>query len=117
MAKMLPNGTYAKPVLVPGVNSEHGEWNLFVEPDEQWMIFESSGRPEGKSGYGDLYFSEKKENVWQEPFALTDINTTGSELNVRIGPEGKFLYYACSGALENKDVDIRRVELGTVTRK
>lgn len=108
------DGSYAAPVLIPILNSEQGEWNLFVEPDEQWVIFESSGRPAGKSNYGDLYFSKKIGGVWQEPVALVDINTTGSELNVRLGPGGKYLYYACSYFLESTDADILRIPLSEV---
>lgn len=117
LARIKPDGTYEHPELVPVVNSEQGEWNLFVEPDGKWIIFESSGRPEGKSGYGDLYFSKKKEGVWQEPVAMVDINTTGSDLNVRLGPEGEYLYYACSFTLENTDVDIMRISFRDILKR
>jgi len=109
VAKMQADGNYASPELIEEVSSEHGEWNVFVEPNDSWMIIESSGRPEGKSSYGDLYFSEKKEGQWSTPLALTDLNTTGSDLNARLGPDGKYLFYACSYALESGDVDILQV--------
>ncbi len=114
VAKIQSNGEYSSPELIENVSTEHGEWNVFVEPENKWLILESSGRPEGRSGYGDLYYYKNENGDWQEPVHLESVNTTGSELNVRIGPEGKYLFYACSYTLDSADVDILRVPLNMI---
>jgi hypothetical protein len=50
---------YQVPVsLETTINSELYEFNAYVSPDEQLIIFSSYGRPDGFGG-GDLYFSHK----------------------------------------------------------
>lgn len=59
------NNTYTKPVsLSNNVNSEKYEFNAFVSPDENFIIFTSYGRKDDL-GRGDLYISKKdKNNNW-----------------------------------------------------
>lgn len=59
------NNTYTKPIsLSNNVNSEKYEFNAFVSPDENFIIFTSYGRKDGL-GRGDLYISKKdKNNNW-----------------------------------------------------
>lgn len=58
MAK-LENGKYGEPVpLDTAVNSKSYEFNAFVSPDEDYIIFTSYGRKDDK-GRGDLYMSIK----------------------------------------------------------
>lgn len=53
------NGKYGDPVsLDSAVNSSLYEFNAFVSPDEQFIIFSSFGRSDDK-GKGDLYISKK----------------------------------------------------------
>jgi hypothetical protein len=53
------NGKYITPVpLDTAVNSKTFEFNAFVSPDEQFIIFTSYGRNDDK-GRGDLYMSTK----------------------------------------------------------
>lgn len=50
---------YMRPVsLPPQVNSKYDEFNAFIDPDEQYIIFSVEGRPDGP-GKGDLYISRK----------------------------------------------------------
>jgi hypothetical protein len=114
VAKKQADGRYADPELLQTISSEHGEWNVFVAPDDQWLIFESSGRPGSRSSYGDLYISENSNGFWQEPRALKSINTPGSDLNVRLGPDGQFLFYACTFYEDGINADIIRVPMSRV---
>ncbi len=114
VARKQADGRFSDPELMETVSSEYGEWNIFVEPDEKWLIFESSGRPGSKSSNGDLYFSEKKDGSWQAPVPLSAINTPGSDLNVRLGPDKEFLYYACSFYEKGINADILRIPVGKV---
>ncbi len=114
VARKQSDGSFTAPEPILEVSSEYGEWNVFVEPDEKWLIFESSGRPGSRSSNGDLYFSEKKDGIWQAPVPLSVINTPGSDLNVRLGPDGEFLYYACSYYEKGLNADILRIPINKV---
>lgn len=50
---------YSKPESLPeDINTKYDEFNAFVDPDEQFIIFSSYGRPDDMGG-GDLYISHK----------------------------------------------------------
>jgi len=50
---------YAKPESLPeDINTKYDEFNAFVDPDEQFIVFSSHGRPDDMGG-GDLYISHK----------------------------------------------------------
>ncbi|MEM9362437.1 MAG: alpha/beta hydrolase-fold protein [Bacteroidota bacterium] len=107
IAKRNPDGSYSAPKLLKGdVNDTSGEWNLMVSPKADWILFESSGREGALSGYGDLYFSKKEDKGWSKPQHVKELNTTGSDLNIRYLPNSKRLFFISSERLENIDADI-----------
>ncbi|WP_232782541.1 exo-alpha-sialidase [Olleya sp. 1-3] len=59
------NGVYQKPsVLDSTINTKHYEFNAYVNPEENLLIFSSYGRADGFGG-GDLYYSLKdKSGRW-----------------------------------------------------
>lgn len=61
------NGKYQSPsVLDSTVNTTVFEFNAYISPDENLLVFSSFGRKDGLGG-GDLYFSKKdSEGNWQE---------------------------------------------------
>ncbi|WP_435624361.1 alpha/beta hydrolase-fold protein [Flagellimonas sp.] len=111
MAKLNGDGTYGTPKLLKGeINGISGEWNLLVAPSTEWMLFESSGRSDGLSAYGDMYVSTKTDQGWSKPEHLSELNTTGSDLNIRYLPNSKKLVFISSKQLENTDTDIYQVD-------
>jgi len=78
------------------INSSKGEWNIFVPPDEAFLIFEASERATNRSPSGDLYISYPGSDGWGAPVPLTPVNTGASELNARLSPDGEHLYFARS---------------------
>ena len=55
-------GKYLQPEpLGPAVNSKSWEFNAYISPNEDLLIFTSFGRPDGFGG-GDLYISTKDSN-------------------------------------------------------
>jgi Tol biopolymer transport system component len=82
--------------LGPQVNSPTGEWNLYVAPDERFMLFEASGRPTNRSPAGDLYVSYRRNGGWTQAQPLAAINTAESELAARLSPDGTRLLFARS---------------------
>lgn len=63
----LVNGTYTAPEpLDTAVNSPTYEFNAYISPDEDLIIFSSYGRKDD-SGGGDLYYSRKnKDGKWEK---------------------------------------------------
>ncbi len=85
---------FGEPVaLGAGINSHHGEWNLWVSADEQEIIFESSSRPTNVSVPGDLYYTWQTAAGWAMPVSMQSLNTSGSELMPRLHPDGLTLFY------------------------
>ncbi len=73
---VLNNGKYADALpLDTAVNSVADEFNAFVSPDEQFIIFSSYGRKDDKGG-GDLYMSKKNaEGKWMPAKNLVLLNS------------------------------------------
>lgn len=67
---------YAEPLaLDSGVNSSFYEFNAFISPDEDYIIFSSFGRKDDK-GRGDLYISFKSsDGSWKPAQNLSLINS------------------------------------------
>ena len=96
--------------LGKAINAPSGEWNVFVDPDETYMIFEASGRIQGRD-YGDLYISFRKEGIWQKAQFLKEMNSEGSDLAVSLSRDGKWLFFAQS---HDGEVDIKRVSVRVI---
>ncbi|MEN8799582.1 MAG: exo-alpha-sialidase [Flavobacteriaceae bacterium] len=64
---VLKNDKYLKPVVLDSaINSAVFEFNAFIHPEENLIIFSSYGRQDGHGG-GDLYYSKKDQNGnWQK---------------------------------------------------
>ena len=79
--------------LGPAVNSQTGEWNLWVATDESELLFEASSRPTNVSIPGDLYYSWRTPAGWTPAMPVGNLNTGGSDLLPRLHPDGETLYY------------------------
>jgi hypothetical protein len=86
-------GRYDVPEALPTViNADSGASNLFVDPDERYIVF-GAVRPEGR-GAVDLYLSWRTGSSWTPPQNLGDlVNTTGTEFCPFVSRDGKFLYF------------------------
>lgn len=87
------NGRYATPVaLSDSINTRYYEGDVFVAPDESYLIF-AAGRREG-SGRGDLYISFKTEaGKWGKAKNMGPlINTEHHELCPYVTPDGKTFF-------------------------
>ena len=93
--------------LGSAINSPEGEWNVFVDPDETYTIFEASGHIPGRDN-GDLYVSFRKDGVWQKAQFIKEMNSEGSDLAVRLSADGKWLYFAQS---HDGEVDIKKISV------
>ena len=88
------NGAFQKAKKLPEtINTNRYEADVFVAPDESYMIF-CSIRKNGL-GQGDLYISFRDETGnWSESVNMGDsINTEKHELCPFVSPDGKYLFY------------------------
>ncbi len=85
---------YQKPVaLDTTINSKFYEFNAFVDPDEQYILFTSYGRKDEKGG-GDLYMSLKdKHGRWQQAQRVTALNSAQLDYCPYVSPDGKSLFF------------------------
>lgn len=81
------------------VNTDHYEADVFVSPNEDYIIF-CAERPDGY-GQGDLYISFKsKSGQWQAAKNMgTVINTDAYEFCPFVSRDGKYLFFSRSGDL------------------
>ena len=88
------NGVFQEATkLGPSINTTAYEADVFVSPDESYVIF-CSERETGL-GRGDLYISFKNKNgEWQEAVSLgAPINTINHELCPYVTSDGKYFFY------------------------
>lgn len=90
----LAGGRYAAPEnLGPIVNSAHAESNVYVAPDESYVVFSGGGRPDSK-GATDLYIAERSaEGAWSAPRPLRYVNTEWDDYAPTVSPDGRLLYF------------------------
>lgn len=88
------SGKFQPPVkLGPGINSSHYEADVFVSPDESYLVF-AAKRPDGK-GSGDLHVSFREpDGDWSAARSIDAINTNTDDFCPYVSPDGKYLFYA-----------------------
>jgi hypothetical protein len=87
------DGSFNTPQLLDvAVNSDSGASNLFVDPDERFVVF-GAVRPGGAGGI-DLYISWKTATGWTTPRNLgAQVNTSAVEFCPFVSRDGKYLYF------------------------
>ncbi len=92
----LVEGSYQEPEnLGAAVNSEHYEGDVYISPDESYMIVSIYGRDDDLGG-GDLYVSfQISDNEWSPPKNLgPDINSNKRDFCPMVTPDGKYLLFS-----------------------
>jgi hypothetical protein len=92
------NGEFQPSVkLDPEINTSSYEADVFVAPDESYVIF-SANRPDGL-GSGDLYVSFRNDDgTWSLSKSLGNvINTQTDDFCPYVSPDGNYLFYASRG--------------------
>lgn len=94
------NGVFHKPVALPAtINTEGYEADVFVAPDESYLIFCSDRK--GGYGRGDLYISFKNaDGAWTEAKNMGDrVNSENYEYCPFVSKDGRHLFFT-----SNQDV-------------
>jgi dipeptidyl aminopeptidase/acylaminoacyl peptidase len=97
VCKPMPGG-YTKPESLPeDINTKYDEFNAFVDPDEQFILLTSEGRPDDM-GRGDLYISHKdKAGNWLPVKHLpVPINSTAIDYCPFVTSDKKYLMFTSS---------------------
>ncbi|MEO1528917.1 MAG: hypothetical protein AAFX06_26145 [Planctomycetota bacterium] len=100
-ARLRSDGSYEEPQPLPGrVNTNKYEADVFVAPDESYVIFSSSGRADGL-GQGDLYVSFKEASGdWSAAVNLGDrVNSDQQEFAPSVSADQKALFFSRGGVL------------------
>jgi len=88
------DGSFAAPEQLDAtINADSGASNLFVDPNEQYIVF-AAMRPEG-AGMVDLYISWRTvAGGWTPPRNLgAQVNTSGTEFCPFVSRDGRFLFF------------------------
>jgi hypothetical protein len=87
------DGGYTVEALPPTVNTELSEIDVYVDPDERYIVFAAYGRPDGL-GNGDLYLSERTAEGWTPARNLgPGVNTSAREYCPIGSPDGQHFYF------------------------
>lgn len=88
------NGRYDIPVaLDSNINTKTYEFNAYVSPGEDFILFTSYGRKDDK-GRGDLYISLKgKDGHWKPAVNLDFLNSSKIDYCPSVSPDGKILFF------------------------
>jgi Tol biopolymer transport system component len=88
------DGKYETPVpLPPAVNSKGYDFNSFIDPDENFIIFSSYRRVDDLGG-GDLYFSLHKDGLWQPAIHFAkEINSSALDYSPFISPDQRYFFF------------------------
>jgi len=89
-------GDYQTPEnLGPVINSEHYEGDVYVAPDESYLIISIYGRDDDLGG-GDLYVSfPNPDGSWLPPTNMgRDVNSDKRDFCPMVTPDGKFLFFS-----------------------
>ena len=88
------NGQYLTPQKMSvSINSDSMDIGAFIDPDEEYLIFESNR--EGGLGETDLYISFRKpDNTWTPAINFGyPINTDSYEMSPYVSPDKQFLFF------------------------
>ncbi|MEO1044431.1 MAG: hypothetical protein AAFX04_03210 [Pseudomonadota bacterium] len=89
------DGRFETPVnLGPGINSKIDEGDIYVSPDESYIIHVSAARPDSLGG-ADLYISFKQaDGSWGQGVNMGPlINTPETDYCPMVTPDGKYFFF------------------------
>jgi Tol biopolymer transport system component len=104
------DGRHGEPEnLGAAVNSRFNEWDPMVAPDESYVIYTSSGRPDDL-GRGDMYISFRgPDGEWMPARNIgPEINSTAFDYCPVLSPDGRYLFFSSYRAAVMSSPNARR---------
>lgn len=89
------DGKFENPVnLGPGINGPTNEGDIYVSPDESYIIHTSADRPDSL-GNGDLYVSFRQDDgSWGKGIHMGEgINSAESDYCPMVTPDGRYFFF------------------------
>jgi WD40-like Beta Propeller Repeat len=88
-------GKYSLPQPLPAaVNSKGDDFNAFIDPDEKYIIFSSDKRKDDL-GRGDLYYSLRKDGVWQPAVHFENgVNSTTLDYSPFVSADRRYFFFS-----------------------
>lgn len=88
------DGVYQEQERLPEpINTEYGEYDAFVAPNEEFLMF-GSDRPGGFGGYDSFISFKKKNGTWTNPVNLgRKLNSVSWENRVMLTPDGRYIFF------------------------
>lgn len=108
------DGWHAPGLLPRTINSDSGASNLFVDPDERYVIF-ATRMPDGFGG-ADLHISWRDGAGWTAPLNLgRRVNTVDVEFCPSVSNDGRVLYFTraipSGGPPRERNIHMIRLDL------
>jgi Tol biopolymer transport system component len=92
----IKHGKFQPPALASFSETDHGDYDPAVAPDESYVIF-CSGRPPAPPHTTDLFIVFRTPQGWSEPIDLRSaISQNVYGIEARLSPDGKTLYFSNS---------------------
>ncbi|HEY5825288.1 MAG TPA: hypothetical protein VIT44_13030 [Cyclobacteriaceae bacterium] len=107
------NNQYTQPEnLGAAINSERSEYDPFIFPKEDFIVFTSSGRQD-TFGKGDLYCSKlDSEKRWLKAAHLGEtFNTRTRDYCPYITPDSRYFFYSSAGDVKWIDARILKLQM------
>lgn len=99
----MKDGKFEAPVLASFSNTDFGDFDPAVAPDESYLIF-CSGRPPAPKTT-DLFIVFRNGNSWGDPIDLrSELSDSVHGIEARLSPGGKTLYFSNSRGPSGADV-------------
>ena len=88
------NGIYQEQErLDEPISTCYGEYDAFVAPDEEYLMF-GSDRPGGYGRYDTYICFKKNDGTWSHPVNLgSKLNSISWENRVMVTPDGKYMFF------------------------
>ena len=95
----LVDGVYSEPELLPPqVNCGTDRFNVFVAPDEAFVIVPAVGREDGLGGVDYYVVFRNDDDTWAEPINMGPVinQPSGREWSASLSPDGQYLFFMSS---------------------
>ncbi|MGH9384350.1 MAG: TolB family protein [Vicinamibacterales bacterium] len=106
VADTTADGRYGEPVNVTALNSEHSDSDIFVDPEERYVIFHRSVEA---TRTVEFWIAFGAAGDWRAPRLLEEVNGPGWELSPTVPPDGRYLFF-------NRDSVILQVDFCALIR-
>ncbi len=110
VSRTIGENHFDKPASLPfAVNSKGFEFNAFVDPDENFIVFTAYGRADDLGG-GDLYMSVKNSSGEWAPALHFDSNINSAAIDYcpYVSPDKKYFFFTSSRSSLKQPFEVRK---------